>query len=68
MSSCALIQEKDGREIRPIIPMIQLGTGPVKDKNGNVTQYTYDPRGNVLTKTDALSQVTTITYDPKTIP
>ena len=33
------------------------------DALGNVTKYTNDPAGNVLTQTDALGHVTTNTYD-----
>ncbi len=38
------------------------------DARGNITQYTYDDRGNVLTKTEAfgtpVARTTTYTYDP----
>lgn len=34
-----------------------------KEPNGAVTSYTYDPRGNVLTSTNALGHVTSYAYD-----
>jgi len=46
-----------------------LGTRTsVTDKNGNVTTYTYDLKGNVTGKTDPLGAVSAITYDATNNP
>jgi len=37
----------------------------IRDPKGNLTSITYDAKGNPLTITDALNQVTTFTYNPK---
>ena len=36
----------------------------IRDPKGNLTSITYDAKGNPLTITDALNQVTTFTYNP----
>lgn len=35
----------------------------LQDGNGNITRYSYDKNGRLLTSTNALSQITTHTYD-----
>src|SRR5205823_464321 len=40
-----------------------LASTGVMDPNGNITAYTVDSSGNVLTKTDPLGRVTTNTYN-----
>jgi YD repeat-containing protein len=37
----------------------------IRDPKGNLTQIAYDAKGNPLTITDALNQVTTFTYNPQ---
>ncbi len=37
----------------------------IRDPKGNLTQIAYDAKGNPLTITDALNQVTTFTYTPQ---
>jgi RHS repeat-associated protein len=37
----------------------------VRDRNGNVTLFNYDDRGNVLSKTDPLGNTTSYTYDAR---
>ncbi|MBP8153846.1 MAG: RHS repeat protein, partial [Nitrospira sp.] len=37
----------------------------MRDPKGNLTSITYDAKGNPLTITDALNQVTTFTYNPQ---
>ncbi|MBK9113003.1 MAG: RHS repeat protein [Nitrospira sp.] len=39
--------------------------GRIRDPKGNLTQIAYDAKGNPLTITDALNQVTTFTYNPQ---
>lgn len=36
----------------------------IADADNQVTTFTYDTRGLLLTSTDALNQTTTFTYDP----
>ncbi len=36
----------------------------ITDRSGNVTRFTYDGNGNVLTTTDANGNVSSSQYDP----
>ena len=38
-------------------------SGSVQDRRGNLTQFTYDERGNIVSTTDPDLQTTTYTYD-----